>query len=400
VTDEPVTVQPIPRDGLLLHTGPPKTGSTAIQIALHSQRAALAEHGVHLAGRGYRPRRAGWAVLGISPAVGRPPVSIDTWQSLADECRRHGDVRVCVSNETFARADDAAVERIVHDLGADRIHLVHVVRRLDRLLPSSWQERIKAKLTLTYAEWLKVILAEPSDRFDWTSFWQSQDLRTFLERWQRLLPPDRITLICADETNRTLLPGTFESLLDLPRGLLDSDPTKSNRGLTANEAELLRRVNLVAREEQWTPREYLRFAQQGVNRGFRRRPAAAGAQPLPSVPSWAAARVGELSADQVSAIFGSGARVVGDPRRLLVDASAVEARPEEPVTSIDIDTAVTAVLGAIHGGRVLAAEEMAEAVKVRRSRGRRPDEAQVAELSSRQLARVIAARVKRRLARG
>jgi hypothetical protein len=225
-------VPPIPRDGLLLHTGPPKTGSTAIQIAMHTRRATLAEHQVHYAGRAYRPREAGWAVLGIRPPIGRPPARIERWQALVDECTSHPDDRVCLSNETFARADDAAAERIVTALGTDRVHLVHVIRRMDRLLLSSWQERIKARLAMPYEDWLRLILAESSDHFEWANFWRAQSLPAFLSCWTPLVPAERITLICADEKNRALLPETFESLLGLPPGLLAPDPTRSNRGLS------------------------------------------------------------------------------------------------------------------------------------------------------------------------
>lgn len=390
---------PIPRDGLLLHTGPPKTGSTAIQIALHTRRATLAEHGVHYAGRGYRSRGAGWAVLGIPSPVGRPPTRIERWQALADECSSHPDERVCLSNETFARADDAAAQRIVNDLGADRVHLVHVVRRLDRLLLSSWQERIKARLALPYEDWLKVILAESSDRFEWSNFWRAQSLPAYLNCWTPLVPADRSTLICADENNRALLPETFESLLDLPSGLLAPDPTRSNRGLTANEAELLRRVNQVARKEKWTPREYLRFAQHGINHGFRREGQAEGAARQAAVPMWAAARVAELSATQVAAVVGSGANLFGDPQQLLVDEKSAVGEQSAPVTTIDIGTAVTAVLGAIHGGRVLADERVERATAARARKPRRSGEVAVSELSTRQLARVIAGRVKLRVTR-
>lgn len=390
---------PIPRDGLLLHTGPPKTGSTAIQIAMHTRRATLAEHRVHYAGRAYRPREAGWAVLGIRPPIGRPPARIERWQALVDECSAHPDDRVCLSNETFARADDAAAERIVTDLGADRVHLVHVVRRLDRLLLSSWQERIKARLAMPYEDWLRLILAESSDHFEWGNFWRAQSLPVFLSCWTPLVPAERITLICADENNRALLPETFESLLDLPSGLLAPDATRSNRGLTANEAELLRRVNQVARKEKWTPREYLRFAQQGINYGFRHGGQAEGAERQAAVPPWAAARVAELSATQVAGVVGSGATVVGDPQQLLVDEESAAGEESAPVTTIDIGTAVTAVLGAIHGGRVLADERVARATATRAGRPRRSGEVAVSELSTRQLLRVIAGRVKRRVTR-
>ena len=37
---------PIPEGARLVHIGPHKTGSTAIQVALHSARDRLGEHGV------------------------------------------------------------------------------------------------------------------------------------------------------------------------------------------------------------------------------------------------------------------------------------------------------------------------------------------------------------------
>jgi hypothetical protein len=398
-TGEPVPISPIPPGGLLLHIGPPKTGSTAIQNALHARRTQLAEHAVHYAGKGYRPREAGWAVLGMSPSVGRPPVRIEQWERLVRECHEHADDRVCLSNEDFARADDDAAARIVNDLGPDRVHLVHVVRRIDRLLPSTWQERIKAKLPVSYEHWLKVLLAETSDRYEFGNFWRPQGLEGILARWGKLVPAERITLICANDDDHGLLPNTFESLLGLPEGLLTPDPTKSNRGLTANEAELLRRVNRAAWQEKWTPQEYLRFAQLGITRGFRRSAPAPTDQKIPPIPDWALARVAEISEHQVAAIVGSGAHVVGDPQRLVV-APEAESRPAaDPVTTVDIDTAVTAVLGAIHGGRkqadwLIEQDRADRAAQVSGARG-----ARVSELSSKELARVIASRVKRRLTR-
>lgn len=242
-----------------------------------------------------------------------------------------------------------------------------------------------------------MILAESSDRSEWRNFWGAQSLQTFLDRWTPLVPTGRITLICADEDNRALLPQTFESLLDLPAGLLAPDPTRSNRGLTASQAELLRRVNQVAREEKWTPREYLRFAQQGINRGFQGEAQTEGAERPAAVPPWAAARVAELSAVQVATVVGAGVNVVGDPQQLLVDKMAGVGE-HLPVTTIDIGTAVTAVLGAIHGARVLADERVQRASAEPRKRRRRKDVA-VSELTTRQLARVIAGRIKRRLTR-
>ena len=63
VSDSPA-VTPIPEGSVLLHIGPQKTGSTAIQESLHNAREQLAELGVYYPGPYRRPIEAGWAVLG------------------------------------------------------------------------------------------------------------------------------------------------------------------------------------------------------------------------------------------------------------------------------------------------------------------------------------------------
>ena len=169
------------------------------------------------------------------------------------------------------------------------------------------------------------------------------------------MPPARLTLICSDDTDRRLIPATFEDLLGLPSGMLTVDHPSlqvSNRSLTGNEAELLRRINVVAVQEKWTPKEYLRLCQSGIVGAFRSTDPAATDQRIPPLPDWAVRRVAEISRRQVDAIGSSGARIVGEPDRLLVDGSS-SAAAQEPVSTVSLDTAVNAVLGAIDGGRRL-----------------------------------------------
>jgi len=385
-------VSPIPEGGLLLHIGPPKTGSTALQVAFDANRAGLAAAGARYAGDGYRPREAGWAVLGIGSAVGRPDPRVEMWDQLLEEVHAHPEQRICLSSEDFARADDAAVERIVGGIGADRVHLVHVVRRLDRLLPSLWQERVKARLTKSYEEWLEVVLAEDGGTFEWRNLWHPHEVSGIVERWSRLVPADRITLICSDDTDRELIPRTFEQLLGLPTGLLTPDPKRANRSLTANEVELLRRLNQVAAAEKWTGEDYLHIGQGGVGRAFRRATPSPNDSRIPPAPAWAQSRIAEASARQVEAVCASGARIVGDPDKLLVVPSA-DTGPATPVTTVDIQTAVTAVLGAISGTRRAAAKQTKAKTPAAAVRG-------VDEVSSGELVRVVLRRAGRRLRRG
>jgi hypothetical protein len=395
---EPVApIAPISQGGLLLHIGSPKAGSTALQNAMNGQRALLAEHGAHYAGQGYRPAAAGWAVLGKKAPAGHPQAAMKEWEKLVAECRDHADERVCLSNEDLSRADDASAERIVCELGPDRVHLLYVVRPLDGLLPSTWQERIKARVTSTYDEWLRVVLGEPSDVFEYANYWVPRDLSTLLERWGRLIPAERITLICSDDRDRELLPRAFESLLGLPAGSLPLQSAgRANRGLTANEAELMRRINLVARSEKWSAEEYLTFGQRGVAAELRSSEPSPSDVKSPALPGWAAETVRELSDRTIETVLASGARVIGDPESLRSRLAAQTAETPE-ISSVQIDTAVAAVLGAISGGRRRAREQRSSKRKRLATTASGPS---VSDLSSKELAKVIAGRARARFRAG
>src|SRR3954452_8721099 len=104
----------LPEGARLLHVGPQKTGTTSIQVALAEARDQLSAHGVHYPTGDHRRRRAGWA-LGLPG--GPKDVPIEEWDDLVAEVRGAGPVRVCVSDENFARAESQVVERIARDLG-------------------------------------------------------------------------------------------------------------------------------------------------------------------------------------------------------------------------------------------------------------------------------------------
>ena len=61
---QPLRALRLPDGSRLLHIGPHKTGTTTVQAALHQSRAALAEHGVHLAGSNAHPIQPPWPPSG------------------------------------------------------------------------------------------------------------------------------------------------------------------------------------------------------------------------------------------------------------------------------------------------------------------------------------------------
>ncbi|MGC4112782.1 MAG: hypothetical protein QM747_20645 [Nocardioides sp.] len=167
----------LPERAVLVHIGPYKTGTTAIQTSLHEHRDDLVAHGITYPGRFHRQMRPSWALLGRS-RVGEARVPIGEWDAMADEVRA-AEGRVVISSEDFASARPQHVRRLVEDLGADRVHVLVVARRLDKLLPSAWQERVKSvNETRTYDAWLREVLGPERDGGAARTFWHNHGLQS------------------------------------------------------------------------------------------------------------------------------------------------------------------------------------------------------------------------------
>lgn len=339
-------VDALPEGSHLLHIGPQKTGSTAIQAALHHARDVLREHGVVYPGPGMRPAEAAAAGLGFPLPRGAAAPRKRAWRDLLAQVSAADALRVCVSHEAFGRATDEQAEQVVRHLGGDRPHVLAVARRYDRLMPSQWQQRVKAGDVRDYETWLRVIL---SDRVLEEYAWVPHDTPRLVERWARYVGPENVTVVVSDDADRDLLPRTFERLLDVPEGTLRSVEGRGNRSLTYPEVELLRRVNQVFRDNRWSERDYFSLVKKGLVPQLVRAPAPEGPR-IPDLPDWARERVAELSDRRVEGLNRTGVRVVGDLEALRVDVGAARAgapysgtgaAPVAP--TVDLETAVQAL---------------------------------------------------------
>ena len=352
----------LPDGALLLHVGPYKTGSTAIQAALHGAREEMRGHGVVYAGTGTRAMRAGWAVIGSTPR-GRPTATIDEWERLVEEVRAAPDLRICVSTEDFGRVGPEVAHRVVTDLGRERVHVVTVARRLDRLLPSQWQQRAQSFRSDSYEEFLRAVLSErPRQHPTGKAFWQSHDLRRLLNVWSAEVGADQVIAIVADESDRALLPRTFESLLGVPEGLLQQTPA-ANPSLSYNGVEMLRRLNLLAEEKGWPDEVYYPLMRRMVDE-MKSAGRSEGDRAVPGLPDWAEDRVRELSERRADALVAAGVRVVGDPD-VLRQVSVGGAEADE-VETISVGSAVHALAGAVAGHQRL--QSKAGRRKIQRAR--------------------------------
>lgn len=382
----------LPPDACVVHIGPYKTGSTSVQQAMHERREELAAHGVVYPGRTVRPVAAGYAVLGYRPRGGRP-LRMQAWHDLVDEVRRASDKRVCVSTEDWGSASTEVAGRIVSELGVERVHVVAVARRLDRLLPSQWQERIKDHETRHYDDWLKLVLGDDPTHREWQRFWASHDLVRMHDRWRPWIGPDRFSFVVADESDPTFVTDVFERMFGLPTGMLAVE-TPSNTSLSANATEMLRRLNEIAEAEGWPDESYRRVVQRGAVLEMREAPRAADEPRIPRLPRWAAERVAELSEERLQAFAQRGIRLIGDADSLRV-APAEAARDQDTVDApgtVRVETVYCAMKGVVDA----AVRELPDPRPARRKPRAAPP---LAQIPTKTLVREAAARGVRKVRR-
>jgi hypothetical protein len=349
-------VGPLPDGTHLLHIGPQKTGSTALQLALHHQRERLHELGVVYPGPGVRGRYALGAGLGYSTPRGARRPTKKAWRRMLAEVHDPSARVVCVSHEAFGRATEQQIAETVAALGGDLPHVLAAARRYDRLLPSQWQQRVKARVALSYDEWLRIVLGPPAPKDGvWRNVWVPHDTVQLARRWAEAVGPDNFTVLVADERDRTLLPSVVEQLLDVPSGLLAPGDEVVNRSLTYGEVELLRAVNAHFEEYGYDDERYHRLVNRGLVRALVKGERHPADPPIPPLPAWAWEPLVERSRARAEGLEQLGVRVVGDPSSLVLPDEApagavTEATdPSDEVHRVPLDVAARALGGIVDG---------------------------------------------------
>jgi hypothetical protein len=278
---------------------------------------------------------------------GRPVPPVSVWDDFAAGIRERTDVRVCLSTEDFGRIRDARKShKVIEDLGADRLHVIAVARAYHRLMPSHWQERVKSHERRTYDAWLRELLEGDDSQEVPRSFWTSHDVEYMASRWLDVLPPERFTLVVTDDSDRDVLPRTFERMLGLPTGLL-APAESTNASLSMNAVEVLRRVNEEFAERGWSDRDYVGLVQDGMVRALQDAGRGAGDTPVPPLPGWARPLVAARSQRRVEVIERLGIDVVGDPACLLLPEQPPASEAELAPDRISVEAAAQAVTGVV-----------------------------------------------------
>jgi hypothetical protein len=339
---------PLPAEAVLAHVGMHKTGTTAIQSVLQAARPELLSAGVsypgakeahHLEARALTQTPLGWQRTPL------PPPEPVVWDEFADAVRGERR-RVVFSSEFFSSASVPQIEQMMRDLDG-RGHIVIGVRNLGPVAVSSWQQTLKQGRISTLDGWLKGNFERPEGSDEPRFFWDRFDPGVTVTRYAQAAGPERVTVIVLREGERAMLPRTFERLLALPDGLLAGRTApRSNRGLSAVEAEAVRQVNVALRGRlQW--REYDALVRNGVIRRLVENRTPKPDEVRPELPEWVADQVRREGLRVAETITESGVRVVGD----LADLSAptAVALDDEPpaLDTISVEAMVEAVVGSV-----------------------------------------------------
>ncbi|WP_155853241.1 hypothetical protein [Arthrobacter sp. H14] len=269
------------------------------------------------------------------------------WDDLKAEIEADTSRRILVSHEFVSQADDTGCRRIVDELGPDQIHVAITLRSPATILPSLWAQSLKDDAQMEPLDsWLSRIYDNASDRPMPARFRRAYDQAELVQRWARLIGPDKVTVIVVERSQPTALSGTFESLLGLPAGTL-ARGVDTNRSFTAVEANAFQRLNCALADHGVGWQSFNEFVWKGAaNRGLLAR-TAVGDEPRVGLPVWAADAAVKDGKRFAAKIGDSGVRIVGD-----LDQLSAVPPPADHVDgdTIPADVAIRALTGVILAG--------------------------------------------------
>jgi hypothetical protein len=327
---------------VIVHVGAPKTGTSFVQGLLFHARDRLAERDICYPADRFDSHFLAALDLMQLTWGGLEREAVGAWDRLATEVRAWPGTAI-VSHEILATASRAHVARALESLsdGETEIHVVLSARDLVRQIPAEWQENVKHRRTVTYADFL-AHLQDPSRQQGVASwFWGVQEVPDILDRWGATLPRERVHLVTVPPAGapRDLLWRRFAQVLDLDPDELALEETRENASLGVAEVAVVRRLNEQVNEvvPNHHYRAIVREALVHQNLSTDRRSARL------SVPrdvwEWAA----QLSRQWVAELALRGYDVVGDLDDLLPAEPLPWSDPDQPDVGELAETALRAL---------------------------------------------------------
>jgi len=328
---------------VIVHVGTPKTGTSYLQDVLFRNRDLLREHGILYPADRFDAHFLAALELMRLTWGGLETEAVGAWERLAGEVREWPGTSI-VSHEILATASRVQVEHALTSLGIDdgvEIHLVLSARDLTRQIPAEWQENVKHRATVTYAEFLERI-QDPDRRSRIGSwFWGVQEVPDILDRWGERIPPERVHLVTVPPTGADPdeLWRRFSRTFGLDDVPLDHGAQRANPSLGVPETALLRRIN-VAANALVEPADYRPLVRELLaHQTLSRRTGTPRLSLSPQAHAWATALAGEW----VDELRSRSYDVVGHLDELLGAEPGEWADPDEADPALQLPGAVDAV---------------------------------------------------------
>ena len=348
LTATPTTAPWLQPGGVLLHVGPPKTGTTALQTAQFAARRELADQGFRYPVRKDRGRLinqhgyAGAALMGRQRQGADSVEPIAVWETLVGKVQRRND-RALLSSELFAEFEPEHIARAIDDFGSEDLQVLITLRPLASLLASTWQQDLKGGRPQDFNEWLIERLEGSRDQIFW--FRHAHD--ELVERWVSQLGADRVAVLSVDPSHPDQLLRDFEQLTGINSGTLQ--PKRGNRSLTRPEAELIREIYQLL-DDDIDEQQFHRLVRMGGFKGLVERRDAPAAEQRIVAPDWAIRRASEIHGPMLDRIVDLDVARFGDFDALRIppapaDANAVVDLRDDDTSQIPVDAAAQLALG-------------------------------------------------------
>ncbi|HNA98449.1 MAG TPA: hypothetical protein PLC19_03190 [Marmoricola sp.] len=297
-----------------LHVGTPKSGTSYLQDRFVNNQALLAQHGLTYLSTPTGDHFHAAIDLIQKQWAGELESARGSWAALARSAHAApGDV--LISHEVLAAASVAQVQQAFESLAGFDIHVIVTARDLARQVPAEWQEKIKHRGWVSFADWQRrVINGQRMPAQTW--FWKVQHLPDILGRWSANLTPDRVHLIPLPTAggDPEELWRRFLSVVGLPQDASYVSTELANASLGVAEIRVLRRLNNLLHQAGVSRRTYVEKVRELLVREvFANRPRGRTATAPPEMQPF----FDEINTEWRDWILGSGVHLVGDLEELM-----------------------------------------------------------------------------------
>jgi len=300
------------RGKILIHVGGPKTGTTALQIALSENRQTLRSQGILYPGDKWHHANALYPIRKINGFESFVDDDAEAWKSWCSEIQQWAG-NVVISSEVLLFMPNEVIDQIISDFGRSQVEILITARSTYELVISQWQESIKAGDTISLREFSEALTLGPDDaKSSSYSFWQIANYAQPIQRWSSKVGIENVTVQCVDVTNADATFRHFEQIAEIPSGILRPGRTDIvNWSLSYSEAELLRMCNQLLLDGRDSNHLYNTLKPNLINEIVLR--LAPVDDPRIELPASYYDLLTPFVDVEIRRTLNSGARIVGDP---------------------------------------------------------------------------------------